>query len=75
MATIPEALAIAFQHHQAGRLVIAEQIYRQILEVQPNDPDSIHLLGVIALQVGKPEVAVQYFARAIELNGRRRGLS
>jgi hypothetical protein len=31
MATISEALAIAIQHHQAGRLQAAEQIYRQIL--------------------------------------------
>ena len=30
MATIPEAFAIAVQHHQAGRLQAAEQIYRQI---------------------------------------------
>ena len=29
MATISEALALAVQHHQAGRLQLAEQIYRQ----------------------------------------------
>ena len=36
MAKIPEALAIAIQHHQGGRsrLQIAEQIYRQILAVR-----------------------------------------
>ena len=38
MATISEALAIAVQHHQAGRLQAAEQIYRQILAAQPNQP-------------------------------------
>ena len=52
MATISEALAIAVQHHQAGRLQAAEQIYRQILAVEPNHADAIHLLGVIAHQVG-----------------------
>jgi hypothetical protein len=36
MATIPEALAIALQHHQAGRLPEAERIYRQILQADPN---------------------------------------
>jgi hypothetical protein len=30
MAAIAEALAIAVQHHQAGRLQAAEQIYRQM---------------------------------------------
>ena len=60
MATIPEALAIAIQHHQAGRLQAAEQVYRQILQADPNEADAIHLLGVIAHQVGKHEVAVEY---------------
>ena len=62
MATISEALAIAIQHHQAGRLQAAEQIYRQILAVEPNHADAIHLLGVIAHQAGKHELAVQYIA-------------
>ena len=65
MATISEALAIAIQHHQAGRLQAAEQIYRQILAVEPNHADAIHLLGVIAHQVGKHEIAVEYIERAI----------
>ena len=69
MPTISEALAIAVQHHQAGRLQAAEQIYRQILAVEPNHPDAIHLLGVIAHQAGKHEVAVEYIGRAIGLKG------
>ena len=69
MATIPEALAIAVQHHQAGRLQAAEQIYRQILAIEPNQPDALHLLGVIAHQLGKHEVAVEYIGRAIRLQG------
>ena len=69
MATISEALAIAIQHHQAGRLQAAEQIYRQILQAEPNHADAIHLLGVIAHQVGKHEVAVEYIGRAIGLKG------
>jgi predicted O-linked N-acetylglucosamine transferase (SPINDLY family) len=69
MATISEALAIAIQHHQAGRLQAAEHIYRQILQVEPNYADAIHLLGVIAHQAGKHEVAVEYIGRAIGLKG------
>ena len=69
MATIPEALAIAVQHHQGGRLHAAEQVYRQILEVDPNQVDAVHLLGVIAHQVGKHEVAVECIGRAIGLRG------
>jgi tetratricopeptide (TPR) repeat protein len=67
MATISEALAIAIQHHQAGRLQAAEQIYRQILAVEPNQADAIHFLGLIAHQLGKHEVAIEYIGRSIEL--------
>jgi tetratricopeptide (TPR) repeat protein len=68
MATISQALAIAIQHHQAGRLQAAEQIYRQILAVEPKQADAWHLLGVVANQVGKHAIAVEYIQRAIESN-------
>jgi predicted TPR repeat methyltransferase len=69
MPTISQALAIAVQHHQAGRLQAAEQIYRQILAVEPNHVDAIHLLGVVAHQSGNNEMAVKYIQRAIALGG------
>jgi predicted O-linked N-acetylglucosamine transferase (SPINDLY family) len=69
MATIPEALAIAVEHHQAGRLQAAEQIYRQILAIEPNQVDVIHRLGVLAHQLGRHEEAVECIERAIVLNG------
>ena len=68
MATIPQALAVAIQHHQAGHLQAAERIYRQILAVEPNHAAVIHLLGVIAHQLGKHAIAVEYIGRAIGLN-------
>ena len=64
-----ETLAIALQHHQAGRLQAAEQIYRRILAVEPNQADAWHLLGIIAYQVGKHELAVEYIGRAIGSDG------
>jgi predicted O-linked N-acetylglucosamine transferase (SPINDLY family) len=67
MATISEALAIAIQHHQAGRLPAAEQIYRQILEVQPNNAEALHLLGVVNAQVGNHQFAVEYIRRALTM--------
>jgi protein O-GlcNAc transferase len=69
MATISEAFALALQHHRAGRLQDAEAIYRQILAVEPNCADAIHLLGVLAHQAGNDAIAVQYIQRAIGLNG------
>jgi predicted O-linked N-acetylglucosamine transferase (SPINDLY family) len=69
MATISEALAIAIQHHQAGRLEAAEQIYRLILQAEPNRADVVHLRGMIAHQLGNHELAVEYIGRAIGLDG------
>jgi predicted O-linked N-acetylglucosamine transferase (SPINDLY family) len=68
MATISEALGIAIQHHRGGRLQAAEQLYRQILQVEPNHTDAIHLLGMLAHQVGKLDEAVACWRRVLELN-------
>jgi protein O-GlcNAc transferase len=70
MPTIPEALQIAVQQHQKGRLREAEQIYRQILQLQPNHADARHLLGLIAHQMGKHEQAIDLIQQAIALNSR-----
>ncbi len=69
MASIDEALSAAVRHHESGRLSDAEQMYRQILAVQPHQPDALHLLGVVALQNGQSELAVDYIARAIGIQG------
>lgn len=67
MTTISEAMAIAIQHHAAGRLHEAEQIYRQVLQVDPAQANAIHLLGLIAHQVGQHQVATQFIEAAIGL--------
>jgi Flp pilus assembly protein TadD/SAM-dependent methyltransferase len=56
--------------HQAGRLSEAEGIYRNVLAVDPKHVDSLHLLGVIALQVGRHDVAVDLIGQAIGVNKR-----
>ena len=63
--TIAEALAIAIQYHQGGRLPAAETIYRQILAAEPDHADANHLLGVAASQMGRHELAAELIGRAI----------
>ena len=41
----------------------------RFLQAEPNHADAIHLLGVVAYQVGKHEIAVEYIGRAIGLKG------
>ena len=67
MNTIADALAIAIEHHQAGRLAQAEQLYRQILQQQPDRIQALHQLGILASQVGKHEQAIPFFQRVLAL--------
>jgi len=69
MATISEALETASRHQQAGRFEAAERIYRQILTVIPDQPDTLHQLGVLAFQLGQQELAVELIGRAIAIKG------
>jgi Flp pilus assembly protein TadD len=65
--TIQEAMQIAIQSHQNGDLARAEAIYRQILTTVPNQPDALHLLGMVAVQNGKYREAVNLIGQAVRL--------
>ena len=54
--------------HQEGRLAEAQEIYRQVLKIQPGHYDALHLLGVISYQTGNLVRAAELIGRAIELN-------
>lgn len=58
-------LAEALGYHEAGRLGEAERLYRQILTVDPNHADALHLLGMVAYQVGRHDVAVELIRGAV----------
>lgn len=60
-------LAEAIAHHQAGRLAEAEQLYRRILAAQPDHPDALHLLGLVAHACGHADAARQLIGRAVQL--------
>jgi len=65
---IQNALGIAIQHHTAGQLAEAENLYQQILRVDQNHPIALHLLGVIAHQVGDNDAAVNLITKALGIN-------
>jgi predicted O-linked N-acetylglucosamine transferase (SPINDLY family) len=65
--TVPEALALAVRLHQGGDLPQAEQLYRAILQADPNQVDALHLLGVIAYQAGHHEQAAASIGQALRL--------
>ncbi len=59
------ALARAIELHSSGNLRGAEQQYRAILGTDPEQPDALHYLGVIGLQTGHFEAAVELLERAV----------
>ncbi len=65
MATISEALKTASQHYSANRLKQAEQIYRRILEILPEQPDALHGLGLLTMQKGESQNAKQFLEAAV----------
>ena len=67
---INRALQHGLRLHQAGRLSEAEQTYRQILTVDPDHADGLHLLGVIAHATGHNQTAVDLIGKAIARNSR-----
>lgn len=66
MASIPESLAVAMEHHRGGRLRPAGQIYREILRVDPNHAGALHLLGLLAHQSGDHQSALEQMTRAAD---------
>ena len=63
--TIQQAIDLAHEYYNAGRLPDAENIYQQILQADPNQPDALHLLGVIAYLTGKSEFAVDLIPKSL----------
>ena len=66
--TIQQAMQIAMNLHATGQLQEAEAICRQVLAYAPNDSDALHLMGVLAHQCGREEVAMDWINQAIRIN-------
>jgi tetratricopeptide (TPR) repeat protein len=64
--TLEQAFRQAVSHQQAGRLREAEELYRAILQAQPNQPDVNHNLGVLAGQAGQAAAGLPYLKAALE---------
>src|SRR4051794_18722161 len=52
-------------HHFAGRMDQAELIYHDVLSIQPDNADALHLLGVVTGAKGMGERAVELIRKAI----------
>ena len=66
MPSIEKLFRTARSHLDAGRLQQAGALYQQILAEAPDHAPSLHLLGVVALQIGQGAAAVNLIRAAVE---------
>ena len=64
--TIDKALAL--QNHQKNNLQIAENLYKQILKIYPNNAKTNFLLGSLSLQIKNFDEAKPLLEKAIKIN-------
>jgi protein O-GlcNAc transferase len=53
--------------HKAGRFAEAERLYRQLLDVDPDDFDAVHWLGILKLHAGALQEAQRLLEKAVAL--------
>lgn len=57
----------AVRLHEQGKLDEAEAVYRQLLEISPENTDLLHLLGMIAMQRHSFDSAIELLYKAVRL--------
>ena len=66
--TIKENFDFAFENHKKNNLKVAEEIYKKILEEDPNHFPSIVLLGTLSAQIKNFDQAKQLLEKGIKIN-------
>lgn len=68
--SIEQALALASQHSDAGRLPQAEELLKKILQAQPRNAPALHMLGIVAYRAGNTQAAADLVGRAIAIDNK-----
>jgi len=66
--SLQQAMAMASKHQAEGNLQQSEQLLRQILQKHPEHAHALHLLGIIAHQSGKTDMAINLIKKAVSFN-------
>ena len=65
--TAKQALKNGIQVHKAGKALEAIEYDTSILKVKPKHPDINHNMGILAIDLGKIEVALPYLKTAVDI--------
>ena len=66
--TVDQALQKGIQAHKAGKVQEADSYYTAILKANPKHPDANHNMGVLAIDLGRFELALPFLKTALEVN-------
>jgi tetratricopeptide (TPR) repeat protein len=65
--TIQQLLDEGKRQHQAGNVPGAQHFYQQVLMRQPDHPEALQMLGLLAILNNQAEVAVDLFGRVLAM--------
>lgn len=69
-STSSQNINIAIKHHKAAQYAEAATLYAKVLAHDPQNFDALHLLGVLAHQMGRSVAAADLIGKAIMVNDR-----
>ena len=65
--TIEETYAAALKNHKKSNFTIAEELYKEILKINPEHFESNFLLGTLSVQLNKIDMAKELFEKSIQI--------
>ena len=66
--TIEKIFKLAIQNHKENNFDVAQNLYNEILKINPNHINALSNLGAIFKQIGKYQKAINCYEKAIEIN-------
>jgi tetratricopeptide (TPR) repeat protein len=68
MPKTQETFETASENHRAGKLDVAEALYRQVIDDEPHHAEALHRIGLIAVTLHRYDEAVELITKAIAVS-------
>ncbi|MDJ0732528.1 MAG: GNAT family N-acetyltransferase [Nostocaceae cyanobacterium] len=65
--SVAQVLQFAVQHHQANRLTEAEKCYCRVLKAQPDHPDALYRMAMLAQHKGHLQEAEKFLSATLQV--------
>ena len=63
-----QTLESAVLHHNAGDLETARGLYNELMAERTDDPEVLHILGLLCAQLGQVMQGIDFVSKALEIN-------